>query len=65
VHLTPGTLRRAVAYAESRGLDHVTAFGDFWSSGFVLEDRFANWQGEPFDGGAYAVSVHRRAPGLV
>ena len=27
----------------------------------VLEQRFATWAGDPYDGGGYAVSVHRRA----
>jgi hypothetical protein len=32
VHFQPGTLRRAVAYAESRGLDHVGALPSVWKS---------------------------------
>ena len=63
-HVVVGGLMIA-GYQLDRGLrvdDHDAMAS---SSGFVLEDRFANWQGEPFDGGAYAVSVHRRAPGLV
>ena len=30
-------------------------------AGLVLEQRFATWAGDPYDGGGYAVSVHRRA----
>ncbi|HVM39767.1 MAG TPA: class I SAM-dependent methyltransferase [Acidimicrobiia bacterium] len=30
------------------------------AAGLVLADRFATWDGDPFDGGPYAVSVHRR-----
>jgi SAM-dependent methyltransferase len=35
---------------------------DRWcgSAGLVLEQRFATWDGEPYTGGDYAVSVHRR-----
>ena len=33
------------------------------AAGLVLADRFATWDRQPFaPGGAYAVSVHRRAP---
>ncbi|MFB6555412.1 class I SAM-dependent methyltransferase [Streptomyces sp. NPDC056405] len=29
-------------------------------AGLTLTDRFATWDGDPYDGGGYAVSVHRR-----
>ena len=29
-------------------------------NGLVLESRYSTWQGAPFSGGDYAVSVHRR-----
>ncbi|MEV7394647.1 MULTISPECIES: class I SAM-dependent methyltransferase [unclassified Streptomyces] len=29
--------------------------------GLALVDRFAGWDAEPYDGGGYAVSVHRRS----
>ncbi len=29
-------------------------------NGLELESRFSTWEGAPFDGGDYAVSVHRR-----
>jgi SAM-dependent methyltransferase len=29
------------------------------AAGLVLEERFATWDREPYDGGSYAVSVHR------
>ena len=37
---------------------------DSWCSaaGLVRERRLATWDGEPYDGGGYAVSVHRRPP---
>jgi SAM-dependent methyltransferase len=31
------------------------------AAGLVLEQRFATWDGQPYSGGGYAVSVHRRA----
>ncbi|MGC9376937.1 class I SAM-dependent methyltransferase [Streptomyces sp. MH13] len=30
------------------------------ASGLTLVDRFATWDADPYDGGGYAVSVHRR-----
>ncbi len=30
------------------------------AAGLTLVDRFAGWDGDPYDGGGYAVSVHRR-----
>lgn len=30
------------------------------AAGFALDRRWATWEGEPFTGGDYAVSVHRR-----
>jgi 2-polyprenyl-3-methyl-5-hydroxy-6-metoxy-1,4-benzoquinol methylase len=32
------------------------------AAGLELVERFATWEGAPFDGGGYAVSVHRRLP---
>ena len=34
--------------------------GDCTAAGLELVDRFATWERAPFDGGDYAVSVHRR-----
>lgn len=31
-------------------------------AGLSIDARHATWEGAPFDGGSYAVSVHRRAP---
>jgi SAM-dependent methyltransferase len=38
---------------------------DAWctSAGLVLEQRLAAWEGKPYDGGGYAVSIHRINPG--
>lgn len=41
VHFQPGTLRKAVAYAESRGLDHVGALPTVWRSTPVLDSVIA------------------------
>jgi SAM-dependent methyltransferase len=30
------------------------------ATGLVLEQRWATWDGQPYDGGGYAVSLHRR-----
>ena len=40
------------------GLDRYDA--DCTAAGLALVERFATWDGVPFDGGGYAVSVHRR-----
>lgn len=36
---------------------------DRWcaAAGLALHDRLATWDGAPYDGGGYAVSIHRRA----
>lgn len=36
---------------------------DAWcaAAGLRLETRLATWDGEPYDGGGYAVSIHRKA----
>lgn len=46
-------------------LDHVPvtlADYDRWcvDAGLVLVDRYATWEGAPFEGGGYHVSIHRR-----
>ena len=33
------------------------------AAGLELVERFATWDRQPFDGGDYAVSVHRQSPG--
>ncbi len=35
---------------------------DAEAAGLTLEARYATWDGQPFTGGDYAVSVHQRAP---
>ena len=34
-------------------------------SSLVIEGRFATWQGDPYEGGNYCVSVHRLTPDVV
>ena len=67
-----GVLRRGGALVCGFGLDvahlpldHVpVALSDYdaWcaDAGLVLAERFATWEGAPFDDGGYHVSVHRR-----
>jgi cellulose synthase/poly-beta-1,6-N-acetylglucosamine synthase-like glycosyltransferase len=37
VHLARGALKRSIAHCESRGLDHLAAFPEVWSSGPLLD----------------------------
>ena len=37
VHMAPDTLRRAVAYCERRGIDHLAAMPDIWHSSLLLD----------------------------
>jgi len=37
IHLKPGTVRKAVAYAEERKLDHLPIFPDIYPAGFLLD----------------------------
>lgn len=69
-HLVPGGLLVAGfgLDAEHLPLDHapVDLDGyDGWcaAAGLRLQDRFATWDGDRYDGGGYAVSVHRAVPG--
>lgn len=41
VHFAPGTVGRAVAFAEARGLDFLTLVPDVWSEGFLLDCAMA------------------------
>lgn len=43
VHLRPGTLRRAVAYAEHHKLDHVAGAPDIWSRNLLLRVAIASF----------------------
>jgi hypothetical protein len=37
IHYTRGALRKAVAYCESRGFDHLAVFPELWSTGLFLD----------------------------
>lgn len=37
VHYTPGALRRAIAYCEEQGLDHMAIFPEIWPSQLLLD----------------------------
>src|SRR5262249_7674179 len=41
VHVSPGTMRRAIAWCEQRGLDHLAVLPELWSSTFLLDTMLA------------------------
>lgn len=59
-HLHPGG-RLVAGFTQQPGWP-TTADYDMWctAAGLELEDRFGTWDRDPYDGGDYAVSVHRR-----
>ncbi len=60
-HLVPGGLLVAGFSLRPHGLDLPRYDELAAAAGFVLEERFATWERDPFEpGGDYAVSVHRR-----
>ena len=59
-HLAPGGTLVA-GFQLDRGLDTPTYDRYAAEGGLRLEQRWATWDRRPFEGGAYAVSVHRRA----
>lgn len=63
-HLAPGgVLIAGFALREGpSGIDLDLADYDAWcaEAGLRLHQRLATWEGEPYAGGTYAVSVHRR-----
>lgn len=61
-HLTPGG-RLVAGFQLDRGLTLAAYDDNATAAGLVLEERWATWDGQPFDGGAYAVSVHRLPEG--
>jgi SAM-dependent methyltransferase len=65
-HLRPGGLLVAGFGLDAAHLPLASAPVDLpgydaWcaGAGLVLQDRFATWDGVPYDGGGYAVSIHR------
>ncbi len=59
-HLEPGGALVAGFSLEPGRLDLNTYDGYARVAGLVLAERWATWDRKPFDGGNYAVSVHRR-----
>ena len=59
-HVEPGGALVAGFSLEPGRLDLDTYDGHARAAGLVLADRWATWDRQPFDGGNYAVSVHRR-----
>ena len=43
VHLAPGMLRRVIAYAEDKKLDHLPVAPDLWSCGLLLDAAVSNF----------------------
>jgi hypothetical protein len=43
VHLAPGALRRAVAFVEQRGADHLAVMPDIWYTSLVLDATLASF----------------------
>ncbi len=43
VHLAPGALQRAIALCEERGIDHLVALPQIWSSGAMLDAVIASF----------------------
>lgn len=62
-HVEPGGALVAGFSLEPGRLDLATYDGHARAAGLVLADRWATWDRRPFDGGNYAVSVHRRPEG--
>ena len=60
-HLEPGGALVAGFSLEPGRLDLETYDGHARAAGLVLGDRWATWDRQPFSGGNYAVSVHRRS----
>jgi len=58
-HLRPGGLLIAGFSLRPGGLDLAGYDAMTAAAGLSLESRFATWDGAPFAGGDYAVSVHR------
>lgn len=63
-HVAPGGSLVAGFSLEPGRLDLATYDAHAAAAGLVLADRWATWDEQPFAGGDYAVSVHRR-PGAI
>ena len=62
-HLEPGGSLVAGFSLEPDRLDLATYDGHARAAGLLLAERWATWDRQPFEGGGYAVSVHRRPAG--
>ena len=62
-HLEPGGALVAGFSLEPGRLELETYDDHARAAGLTLEDRWATWDRQPFNGGNYAVSVHRRSAG--
>lgn len=62
-HLDPGGALVAGFSLEPGRLDLATYDRHARAAGLVLDERWATWDRRPFEGGDYAVSVHRRPGG--
>jgi SAM-dependent methyltransferase len=62
-HLVPGGHLVAGFSLEPGRLDLATYDRHAAAAGLALAERSATWEGAPFTGGGYAVSVHRRLEG--
>jgi len=58
-HVAPDGLLVA-GFSLDRGYDLAAWDAAAEAAGLVLAERFATWDGAPYDGGDYAVSIHRR-----
>jgi SAM-dependent methyltransferase len=58
-HVAPGG-NLIAGFQLGRGYELDAYDDDCRGAGLALEERFATWDGEPFRGGDYAVSIHRR-----
>ncbi|WP_371787129.1 class I SAM-dependent DNA methyltransferase [Streptomyces albidoflavus] len=59
-HVRPGGGRLVAGFSLDRGYTLEAYDAHASAAGLDLEARYATWDREPYDGGAYAVSVHRR-----
>ncbi len=62
-HLNPGGALVAGFSLEAGRLDLPTYDAHAAAAGLVLDGRWATWDGQPFTGGDYAVSLHRTGDG--
>ena len=62
-HVAPGGFLVAGFALQPGRLDLATYDADAGAAGLAPADRWATWDRQPFEGGDYAVSVHRRPAG--